>query len=144
IVEDIADAAVIFSASRTKPWGTTHIQRGALATLILVILAATGLATAYQAVTGDLAGLIATTAIAGLTAVASLISRARSGRVAVVLGIGALAPIAAACILAVPGYFGPAHVMFGAAGVAAWSLISLIVPRRDQERAVAFFTTTTV
>src|ERR1700744_1017713 len=29
IVEDIADAAMIFSTSRLKPWGTTHIQRGA-------------------------------------------------------------------------------------------------------------------
>ena len=29
IVEDIADAAVIFSASRLKPWGSAHIQRGA-------------------------------------------------------------------------------------------------------------------
>src|SRR5690625_1634241 len=144
IVEDIADAAVIFSASRTKPWGTKHIQRGALATLILVILTATGLATAYQAVSGDLAGLFAATAIAGLTAVASLVSRARSGRVAVALAITALAPIAAACFLAVPGEFGPAHIMFASAGVAAWSLVSLIVPRRDQERAVAFFTTATV
>ena len=27
IVEDIADAAVIFSTSRLKPWGTAHIQR---------------------------------------------------------------------------------------------------------------------
>ena len=34
IVEDIADAAVIFSASRLKPWGPAHIQRGAVAGLI--------------------------------------------------------------------------------------------------------------
>ncbi|HTM85727.1 MAG TPA: type VII secretion integral membrane protein EccD, partial [Mycobacterium sp.] len=140
IVEDIADAAVIFSASRTKPWGARHIQGGALAAVIAVILAATGLAIAYQAVTGDLAGLFAATGLAGLTAVAALVSRARSGRVAVALSIAALAPIAGACLLAVPGYFGPAHLVLGAAGVAAWSVISLIVPRRGQERAVAFFT----
>ena len=36
IVEDIADAAMIFSTSRLKPWGTTHIQRGALAAAIAV------------------------------------------------------------------------------------------------------------
>ncbi len=43
IVEDIADAAVIFSTSRLKPWGTAHIQRGAIAALVGLIWAATGL-----------------------------------------------------------------------------------------------------
>lgn len=144
IVEDIADAAVIFSSSRTKPWGIKYIQRGALAVLITVILAATALALAYQAVTADLAGLFGATALAVLTAAAALVSRARSGRVGLALAITALVPIAAACILAVPGYFNAAHVVFGAAGVAAWSLISLITPRPDTDRAVAFFTATTV
>src|SRR6201992_1049896 len=46
IVEDIADAAVIFSASRLKPWGIAHIQRGALAAVVGLIWAATGLAAA--------------------------------------------------------------------------------------------------
>ncbi|MBS2079986.1 EsaB/YukD family protein, partial [Mycobacterium tuberculosis] len=41
IVEDIADAAMIFSTSRLKPWGTTHIQRGALAAAIAVAFLAT-------------------------------------------------------------------------------------------------------
>ncbi|ORX00171.1 type VII secretion integral membrane protein EccD [Mycolicibacillus trivialis] len=144
IVEDIADAAVIFSASRTSPWKTTHIQRGALGAVIAVVLAATGLAVAYQAVTGDLGGLFGAGALALLTAGAALVGRARSGRVALALSVTALAPIAAACILAVPGVFGPAHLVFGAAGALAWSLISLIVPRRDQPRAVAFFTASSV
>src|ERR1700735_327357 len=52
IVEDIADAAVIFSASRLKPWGTAHIRRGALAGLVGLIWAATGLAVTHRVVTG--------------------------------------------------------------------------------------------
>src|SRR6201999_1808626 len=43
IVEDIADAAMIFSTSRLKPWGAAHIQRGALVAAIAVALVATGL-----------------------------------------------------------------------------------------------------
>src|SRR5947209_11904024 len=41
IVEDVADAAMIFSTSRRKPWGTAHIQRGALAAAIVVTLLTT-------------------------------------------------------------------------------------------------------
>ncbi|PRC48430.1 type VII secretion integral membrane protein EccD, partial [Mycobacterium sp. ITM-2017-0098] len=44
---------------------------------------------------------------------------------------------AAAFALAVPGEFGPANILLGAAGVAAWSVISITVG----ERAVALFTT---
>ncbi|EUA42949.1 type VII secretion integral membrane protein EccD [Mycobacterium xenopi 3993] len=71
-------------------------------------------------------------------------SRARSPRTGVALSIAALAPIATALSLAVPGKFGPAQIMLGAAGVAAWSLISLILPTRERERAIAFFTATAV
>ncbi|WP_375485823.1 type VII secretion integral membrane protein EccD [uncultured Mycobacterium sp.] len=144
IVEDIADAAVIFSASRFKPWGITHIQRGALAAVIVAIVAASGLALTYRVVTKDPVGLFAVGAIAVLTALAGLVSRARSPRTGVALSIAALVPIAAALTLVVPGSFGPAHVMLAAAGVAAWSLISLIVPARDRELAIGVFTATTV
>ncbi|BBY06722.1 ESX-3 secretion system protein EccD3 [Mycobacterium noviomagense] len=144
IVEDIADAAVIFSASRFKPWGITHIQRGALAAVIVAILAATGLAVTHRVVTKAPVGLFALGAIAVLTALAGLVSRARSPRTGVALSIAALVPIAAVLALAVPGAFGPAQVMLGAAGVAAWSLISLILPARERERAVGPFTATTV
>jgi type VII secretion integral membrane protein EccD len=54
IVEDIADAAMIFSTSRLKPWGTTHIQRGALAGAIAVAFLATGLSVTYRVATGAL------------------------------------------------------------------------------------------
>ncbi|MCV7235418.1 type VII secretion integral membrane protein EccD [Mycobacterium branderi] len=142
IVEDIADAAVIFSASRLKPWGIAHIQRGALAAVIGLVLAATGLAVAHREVTGAPAGLIAVGVIAVLTAIAGL--AARSARAGTALSAAALVPIAAALTLAVPGDFGPAHVMLAAAGVAAWSLISIILPRRGREHAIGFFTATTV
>jgi type VII secretion integral membrane protein EccD len=140
IVEDIADAAVIFSAARLKPWGVADIRRGALAAVIGLVIAATGLAATYRAAAGTPAGLVAVAVLAGLTAVAGL--AARSARTA--LSITALIPVAAACTLAVPGDFGPANLMLGAAGVTAWSLISILLPGRDNDRAIGFFTATTV
>jgi type VII secretion integral membrane protein EccD len=83
-------------------------------------------------------------AIAVLTVLAGLGSRMRSPRAAVALSIAALVPVAAALTLVVPGDFGPANVMLGAAGVTAWSLISMILPDRDDDRAIAYFTATTV
>lgn len=142
IVEDIADAAVIFSTSRLKPWGISHIRRGALAAVIGLVIAATGLAVTHRVVTGAAAGLITVAAIAVLTALAGL--AIRSPRAATAMSIAALVPIAAALMLAVPGDFGPAQLMLGAAGVAAWSLISIVLPRRDYGRATGFFTATAV
>lgn len=142
IVEDIADAAVIFSASRLKPWGIAHIRRGALAALIGLIVAVTGLAVAHRVVTGAPIGLVTVGVVAVLTALAGL--AARSASVGLALTIAALVPIAAALTLAVPGDFGPAHVMLGAAGVTAWSLISIILARGGRDRAVGFFTAATV
>ncbi|WP_156751664.1 type VII secretion integral membrane protein EccD [Mycobacterium sp. 1245111.1] len=140
IVEDIADAAVIFSTSRLKPWGTTHIQRGAIAALIGLVWAATGLGVVHRVATGSPIGTIAVGAIALLAVVAALI--ARSPRVAGALAGGALVPIAAALALAVPGHFGAPQVTLAAAGVAAWSLITLVL--RENHGAIAFFTATTV
>ncbi|SRX92530.1 ESX-3 secretion system protein EccD3 [Mycobacterium shimoidei] len=142
IVEDIADAAMIFSESRLKPWGITHIQRGALAAVVGFVIVATGFATAHRVATGVNAGLFAVGAIAVLTALAGL--TARSSRVAMTLSATALVPIAAALALAVPGTFGSEHVMLAAAGVAAWSLVTIILPRREPERAIKFFTATVV
>jgi type VII secretion integral membrane protein EccD len=144
IVEDIADAAVIFSASRLKPWGTTHIRRGALAAVIGVALVATGLAVTYRVATGGLAGLLAVSAIAVLVALAGLLIRLRSGPAGTALSIAALAPIGAALALAVPGRFGPPQLLLAAAGVTAWSLIALLGPGAERERSVGFFTATAV
>ncbi len=140
IVEDIADAAVIFSESRTRPWGAAHIQRAARAAVVAVLLAGTGFAVAHRLVTGHPAGLYVVAALAAITVVAALSLRARSQQSGVELAVVALAPIAAAFALAVPGQFGPAQVILGAAGVTAWSLISMIL----SERALGFFTASTV
>lgn len=70
IVEDIADAAMIFSTSRLRPWDARHLQRGALAALIGVALAGSGLAVAYRAATGALAGLLIVSVIAVAMALA--------------------------------------------------------------------------
>jgi type VII secretion integral membrane protein EccD len=142
IVEDIADAAVIFSTSRLKPWGTAHIHRGAIAALTGLVWAATGLGVVHRAATGSPVGTIAVGAIALLTVVAALI--ARSPRVAGALAAGALVPIAAALALAVPGHFGAPQVTLAAAGVAAWSLITLILPHRESHGLIGFFTATPV
>lgn len=133
IVEDIADAAMIFSTSRLKPWGTTHIQRGALAAAIAVAFLATGLSVTYRVATGALSGLVAVSAVAALTAIVGLLVTARSARTGTALSIAALVPIAAALVLAVPGRFGPAQVMLAAAGVTAWSLIALMVPSAQRD-----------
>ncbi|OJZ65780.1 type VII secretion integral membrane protein EccD [Mycobacterium paraffinicum] len=144
IVEDIADAAMIFSTSRRKPWGATHIRSGALAAVIAVAFLATGLAVTYRVTTGALAGLVAVSAVAALTAIVGLLAAARSPRTATACSFAALVPIGAALALAVPGRFGPAQIMLAAAGVTAWSLIALMVPSAERERVVGFFTATAV
>lgn len=142
IVEDIADAAVIFSASRRKPWGPEHIQRAALAAGVALSVAATGLAAAHRVLTGQPAGLLALGAIAVLAVLVALISRSRSVNAGLTLSIAALLPVAAAGTLAVPGSFDAAHVLLGAAAVSAWALICLILP--SGERGIAFFTAAVV
>ncbi len=142
IVEDIADAAMIFSTSRLRPWGTAHIQRAALAAAVAVAFLATGLGVTYRVATGALSGLVAVAVIAALTGVIGLLGTARSPRAGMALSIAALVPIGAALVLAVPGGFGPAQLMLAAAGVTAWSLIALMVPGPERERVVGFFTTT--
>ncbi len=144
IVEDIADAAMIFSASRLKPWGTAHIQHAALAATIAAALAATALGVTYRAATGSLSGLAVVGAIAVFAAVAAVLTAARSPRIAIPLSVAALAPIGAALALAVPGRFGPAQLMLAAAGVTAWSLIVLLLPSPERDRVAGVFTTTAV
>ena len=144
IVEDIADAAMIFSTSRRKPWGIGHIQRGALAALIAVAFLATGLAVTYRVATGALAGLVAVSVVAALTAIVGLLITARTPRAGATLSIAALVPIGAALALAVPGKFGAAQILLAAAGVTAWSLIVLMVPSAEREHIVGFFTATAV
>ena len=46
IVEDVADAAVLFSSARSRPWTIDHIRRGARLAILGLILAVTGLAVA--------------------------------------------------------------------------------------------------
>ena len=142
IVEDIADAAVIFSASRLKPWGIAHIQRGALAAGVGLIWAATGLAVAHRVATGAPAGLLAVGAVAVLAALAGLAFR--PPRAGAVISVAALVPIAAALALLVPGGFGAASVTLAAAGVTAWSMINLLLPHREKGGAIVVFTATAV
>ncbi|OCB20383.1 type VII secretion integral membrane protein EccD [Mycobacterium malmoense] len=144
IVEDIADAAMIFSTSRLKPWDARHIRRGALAAVIAVAFLATGLSVTHRVATGALAGLVAVSALAAATAIVGLLVAARSPRAGTALSVAALVPIGAALALAVPGRFGPAHIMLAAAGVTAWSLVALMAPSAERERVVGFFTATAV
>jgi type VII secretion integral membrane protein EccD len=140
IVEDIADAAVIFSAARERPWGIDHIRRAAAAAVIGLILVTTGLAVAHRVATGEALGLFTVSGLAAATVLAALLSRIRSPRLATALSVTALAPVAAALAAAVPGDFGAPQLILAAAGVTAWSIISLTIG----DRAIAVFTATAV
>ncbi|KUI27536.1 type VII secretion integral membrane protein EccD [Mycobacterium sp. IS-1742] len=139
IVEDIADAAVIFSAAQEKRWGPAHIKRAAAASVVGLIVVATGLSVAHRLVTGHGLGLIVVCAVAVAAVLGSLLSRAASPALASALAVTALPAVAAAFALAVPGDFGAAQILLAAAGVTAWSVISLTTG----DRAVALFTATT-
>lgn len=140
IVEDIGDATVIFSAARERPWGAAHIARGAGAAVVALILVATTFAAVHSEVVGGFAGLMAASGIAVLTVLAALLTWGRAPRLGTALAVTALAPIAVALALAVPGEFGPSHVLLAAAGVTAWSIMSIVVA----QRAIAVFTAATV
>ncbi len=140
IVEDIADAAAIFSAARELPWGRTHIQRAAAIAGIALILLGSVLATVVRMVTGHSAGLFTVAGLAAATVVASFAARVRHPGLGTALALTALVPVAAAFGLAVPGALGASQVLLAAAGVAAWSVISIVV----FERKIAAFTAATV
>lgn len=140
IVEDIGDAAVIFSAAREKPWGAAHIERFAGAALVGLIVVATAFAAVHRAAVGGNASLLVSSAIAVLTVLAALMARATSPKLATALSVAALVPVATAFALAVPGEFGAAQVLLAAAGVTAWSIVSITIA----ERAIALFTAVSV
>jgi type VII secretion integral membrane protein EccD len=140
IVEDIGDAAVIFSAAREKPWSATHIARFAGSALIALVLIATVFSTLHRVVTGGYAGLIAVGALAVVTVLAALVTRARSVDLSTALAVTAIAPIATAFGLGVPGEFGASNVVLAAAGVTAWSIVCITLT----ERAIAVFTAAAV
>lgn len=136
IVEDIADAAVIFSAARNRPWGIDQIRRAAAIAVIGALLVATGLAVAHHTATGQLIGLVTVGVVAAAAVLTALLTRTRLAEFSTAVSVAALVPVAAAFALAVPGEFASANVVLGAAGATAWALISRIV----SDLAVAFFT----
>ena len=136
VVEDVADAAVIFSRSRLRGWGGADIRRVARAAVILLILAATAVSVAYRVSTGSAIGLYVVSAVAVAAAVAALLLRGRADE----LAAAAIVPIAAAFTLAVPGDFGAAQLLLGAAGVTTWAAINVILGARG----TSFFTATLV
>lgn len=140
IVEDIADAAVIFSESRKRPWGAEHIARVGRFGVLGLIAAATILAIVHSIRTGSSLSLAGLAVVAVAAAIGALVAHVRSARLGAELAVTALAPIAGALALAVPGSGLAPRVLLGAAGVAAWSLIYLTVARQ----LIAFFTATTV
>ncbi|WP_323848767.1 type VII secretion integral membrane protein EccD [Mycolicibacterium mucogenicum] len=140
IVEDIADAAAIFSAAREKPWGSAHIRRFAAWAVVALTVLATALATLVRVRTGQPAGLFTVVGVAVLTVAAALLTRPAMPRLATALSLTALLPVGAAFLLAVPGPSGPAGLLLGAAAVAAWSIVSITVGGQ----AIAAFTATTV
>lgn len=140
IVEDIADAAAIFSAARENPWGNAHIRRFAAWALVALTVLATALATLVRVRTGQPAGLFTVVGVAVLTVAAALLMRPAMPRLATALSLAALLPVGTAFALAVPGPSGPACLLLGAAAVVAWSIVSIAVGGH----AIAAFTATTV
>ena len=74
------------------------------------------------------------------TVLATMLAWGRTPKLATALSITALVPIAAALGLAVPGESGASQILLAAAGVTAWSIVSITVA----ERAIAVFTAVTV
>lgn len=123
VVEDVADAAVIFSAARARPWGPHRLALGARLAGAVFVVAMSALAITHHAVTASTIGVYAMAVLAALTATAGLALRARSDRLATQVSAAALLPIASVFWLAVPGLWGAPHLMMAAAGVVAWSII---------------------
>ncbi len=70
----------------------------------------------------------------------TMLAWGRTPKLSTALSITALVPIAAALGLAVPGESGASQILLAAAGVTAWSIVSITVA----ERAIAVFTAVTV
>ncbi len=126
VVEDIADAAVIFSRSRLTGWGIDRIRTLARAAAVLLLLAVTGVGVAYRLSAGSVTGLYVVSAAAAIAVLTALTLHDRRD----VPAVAALVPIAAAFTLAVPGEFGAAQLLLGAAGVTAWAAINVILSAR--------------
>lgn len=140
VIEDIADAAVIFSADREKPWGAARIQRYAGWAMVGLVAVATAVAVAQRISTGGPAGLFTVFGVVVVAAIAILATGSSQPRLSTALSLVTLAPVAAAFALVVPGPHGAAQLLLGAAAVTAWSIISIVAVGR----AIAAFTATTV
>ena len=126
IVEDVADAAVIFSESRRRPWNTAHLGIAARVVAIGLVLVSTALSVLYHVAVGGLGGLFVAAGLCAIAMLGGLLAATRSLRISAELSAAALAPIAAAFAMAVQG--DPStQVLLAAAGVAAWSLICLFL-----------------
>jgi len=140
VVEDIADAAVIFSAAREKPWGNRNIRTYAGWALVGLVMVATAVATVARLHVGGPAGLFTVFGVAVLTIAAALSTKTADRGLSTALSLAALAPIGIAFALAVPGQLGAPQLLLGSAGIAAWSIVGITLG----ERAIAAFTATTV
>ncbi|MGC7304350.1 type VII secretion integral membrane protein EccD, partial [Mycobacteroides abscessus subsp. abscessus] len=95
-----------------------------------LIAAATILAIVHSIRTGSSLSLAGLAVVAVAAATGALVAHVRSARLGAELAVAALVRIAGALALAVPGSGLAPRVLLGAAGVAAWSLIYLIVARQ--------------
>lgn len=126
IVEDVADAAVIFSESRRRPWNAAHLGIAARVVSIGLVLVATALSVSHHVVVGGPGALFVTAGLCAMTVLGGLLTATRSPRISAELSAVALAPIAAAFAMAIPED-PAAQVLLTAAGVAAWSLVCLLL-----------------
>ncbi|WP_061000609.1 type VII secretion integral membrane protein EccD, partial [Mycolicibacterium mucogenicum] len=126
IVEDIADAAAIFSAARENPWGNAHIRRLAAWGVVALTVLATALATLVRVRTGQPAGLFTVVGVAVLAVAAALLTRPAMPRLATALSLAALLPVGVAFALAVPGPSGPVSITVGGQAIAAFTATTVL------------------
>lgn len=139
VIEDVADAAVIYSSPGHQRWGARQLQLAARAALIVLLLTTTGFCVAHHLAKGGVASLYVLSALAVVTVVTALLLTSRSDRGAsagIGLSAAALAPLAATFAIAIPGPPAMAQLMLAAAGVTAWSMVFMILTQQQ----LSFFT----
>ena len=126
VVEDIADAAAIHSASQFKPF-THELLPGVVQTVVLALAAlACGLALdgwrrGYHWWAAAALGVVAVVFIAATV----VLHRRGAGQPAARMGLATTIPLALALIAALPGDGAAPRMFLAAAGLVAWSLLML-------------------
>lgn len=126
IVEDIADASAIHSASQFKPFTHSLLPNVTLVAVFGVGALVIGLSlAAWHADVRGWAAIALGTLTAAYVAATAVLTRRGHARAAAHLGLATTLPLALALAAALPGDGAAPRVFLAAAGVIAWSLLLL-------------------